>query len=60
MGKTVNLKNSKPNIDFLNHLWDFPEVVFKTKISELWESKNEEERRQLYVNLLTFDEDSEE
>lgn len=59
MGKTINLKNSKPNIDFLNHLWNLPELVFKTKISELWESKNEEERRQLYVGLLTFDEDSE-
>lgn len=59
IGKTINLKNSKPDIDFLNHLWNLPEGVFKSRIMELWESKSEEERRQLYVNLLTFDEDSE-
>lgn len=59
IGKTINLKNSKPDIDFLNHLWNLPEVVFKAKILELWESKDEEEKRQLYVSLLGFDEDRE-
>lgn len=59
LGKTVNLKGSKPNIELLNHLWDDPDVVFKTRISKLWNSKTEEERRQLYVSLLYFDENSE-
>ncbi|GAA3734284.1 hypothetical protein GCM10022422_16470 [Flavobacterium ginsengisoli] len=59
IGKVVTLKATTPNIDFLNDLWKFPDGAFEKKISELWDSKGDEEKRMFYIEILKNEETSE-
>jgi len=59
IGKLKSYYNDKPEeLDFVN--WELSEQVFENEITALWDSKNDEERRELYLKLLTFENNSEE
>ena len=59
---SVKLKahyNNKPcELDFLN--WELPEAVFEKEITKLWDDKSDEEKRELYLKILRFENNLEE
>lgn len=51
-------ENKPEELDFVN--WDLPEQVFENEVKSLWDNKNDEERRELYLKILTFENNTEE
>lgn len=59
IGKLKSHYADKPKeLDFVN--WESPEPVFEREIIALWNSKNEEEKRELFLQILTFESNGEE
>lgn len=50
--------NKPEELDFVT--WDVAEQVFEREIITLWESKNDEGRRELFLKILTFENNVEE
>lgn len=59
VGKLKAHYNNKPcELDFLN--WELPEAVFEKEITKLWDDKSDEEKRELYLKILRFENNLEE
>lgn len=59
IGKLKSHYESKPEaLDFVN--WESAEPVFEEEINALWDGKNDEERRDLFLKILTFENNVEE
>lgn len=59
IGKLKSHYDDKPEeLDFVN--WELAEQVFEKEITALWDSKSDEERRELYLKVLTFENNVEE
>lgn len=59
VGKLKAHYETKPTeLDFVD--WELAEQVFESRIVSLWDSKNDEERRDLYLKILTFENNTEE
>ncbi|MHC8949742.1 hypothetical protein [Sphingobacterium hungaricum] len=59
VGKLKAHYETKPTeLDFVD--WELAEQVFERRIVSLWDSKNDEERRDLYLKILTFENNTEE
>lgn len=59
IGKLKFHYNDKPaELNFVN--WGLPEQAFEREISALWDHKNDEEKRGLYLKILTFEKNTEE
>lgn len=50
--------NKPKELDFVT--WDIAEPVFEREITKLWDGKNDEERRELYLKILAFERNIEE
>lgn len=59
IGKLKSHYEDKPEeLDFVN--WELAEQVFENEIIALWDGKSDEERRELYLKILTFENNVEE
>lgn len=59
IGKLKSHYEDQPEeLDFVN--WDLAEQVFENEIKELWDAKNDEEKRELYLKILAFENNTEE
>lgn len=59
IGKLKSHYENKPKeLDFIN--WELAEPVFENEIKKIWDGKNDEERRELYLKILIFENNTEE
>jgi hypothetical protein len=59
VGKLKSHYEDKPKeLDFVD--WELTEQVFENEIKKLWEGKNDEEKRKLYLKILSFENNTEE
>ncbi len=59
IGKLKSHYEDKPEeLDFVN--WELAEQVFENEIIALWDGKSDEEKRELYLKILTFENNVEE
>lgn len=59
IGKSKAHYISKPKeLDFLN--WELPELIFEKQLLNLWDNKSDEERRELYLKILSFENETDE
>jgi hypothetical protein len=54
----AHYENKPEELDFVN--WESAEPVFENEIIALWDGKSDEERRELYLKILTFENNVEE
>lgn len=59
IGKLKSHYEDKPEeLDFVT--WESAEPVFENEIKALWDGKNDEERRELYLKIIAFENNTEE
>lgn len=54
IGNLLTLKSKNPDVELFGS-WSGSNIVFKSRVTKLWDGANEPEKRELYVKLLEFE-----